>query len=128
MLRLPDAAGTTRRPHGVERTLAVDDVLEVQARVQAEQNVDVRQSQIRVEQHRAAALGRERGAEIYRHDGLADSALAARDRDHVDGPRRAEPAQAGRLIDHPLIHALQAPSRQNSPRARSRRAAAARSA
>jgi hypothetical protein len=54
---------------------------------QVEHDIDVRQPQVGVEHEDALALARQRGGEVGSDEGLADPALAARDRGE-DGTRR----------------------------------------
>src|SRR6185436_5107793 len=60
-----------------------DHVLEIELRRDAEEEVYVREPEIAVEHEDADALARERDREIGDDVGLADAALAARDRDRA---------------------------------------------
>ena len=81
-----------------QRALARQHVRHRVTRRQAEEHVDVREAEIAVEQHDAAARRRQRRREVHRHAGLADAALAAGDRDHLHRPGIARRA-ADRSIE-----------------------------
>src|SRR5687768_11786993 len=79
---------------------------DVRRRCEAEQHVDVAETEIGIKDPDTVAEARERNRQVHDDVRLADAALAAGDRDH----RRAARAAANRGIDHAT-----APMRASSP-------------
>ena len=82
----------------LQRTLALDDVAQVESSVQPQNHVDVGQTEIRIDQHHVAALRGDRHGEVGRYGRFADTAFAAGDCDDLDRTRGIELHKCFRLI------------------------------
>ena len=66
-------------------------------RRETQEYVDVRETQIAVEQHDAPPHGGKRRRKVHRHARLADAAFPARHRNHLDRARLRRALQSGCL-------------------------------
>ena len=74
-------------------------------RIESEQRVEVREPEVGVDHHHALAAPLQRDREIGDDVGLADPALAARDRDHLHA-RRLAPLVRHRLLRQELLRLI----------------------
>ena len=81
----------------LQRTLAADDVTQMEPGVQSQHHIDVRKPEVGVHQHHIAALRRDRHRQIRRHGRLAHAALAAGHRNDLDRARGVELLEGFRL-------------------------------
>ena len=65
--------------------LAIDDMCQIEARLEAEQYVDVSESEVCIQQHHIVLAHCEGDGQIRCHVGLSDTAFAAGYRDRPDG-------------------------------------------
>src|SRR5262249_42060490 len=85
-----------------ERAIPGEHVLEIEARVETEKEIEARLREIGVDQQDARAALAQGHRQIRREVALADAALAAGDRDGA----RARATPASRVIDRSLLSRL----------------------